>query len=121
MVSDHHNQHLHFLRSSIATLTYPFQYIVSLPSDLKHTATEQFASRKNLLAENKALHEKNLFYQVKLQHLALLERENERLRQLLESSRQLNSEHVLVAEIISVDLHPYKQVISINKGERHGA
>ncbi len=121
MVSDHRNQHLHFLRASIATLTYPFQYLVNLPADIKHTATEQFASRDNLLAENKALHEKNLFYQVKLQRLALLERENERLRQLLESSKQLNNEHVLVAEIMSVDLHPYKQVISINKGERHGA
>jgi rod shape-determining protein MreC len=53
--------------------------------------------------------------------LALLERENERLRKLLDSSKQLDNEHVLIAEILSVDLHPYKQVISINKGERHGA
>lgn len=121
MITDHRYQHLNFLRSSIATLIYPFQYIVSLPSDFSRSASKQFASRESLLEENKTLHEKNLFYQVKLQRLALLEQENERLRQLLDSSKQLNNEHLLVAEILSVDLHPFRQVITINKGERHGA
>ena len=121
MVTDHRYQHLHFLRSSIATLTYPFQYIVNLPSNINQLVSKQLTSRDSLLQENKNLHEKNLLYQVKLQRLALLERENERLRKLLDSSKQLNNEHVLIAEILSVDLHPYKQVISINKGERHGA
>ena len=121
MIFDHRYQHLHFLRASVATITYPFQYLVNLPSELSGIAREQFASRRTLINENKMLVEKNIFYQVKLQRLALLEYENTRLRQLLESTKQLTDEQVLIAEILSVDLHPFKQVITVNKGMEHGA
>jgi rod shape-determining protein MreC len=43
-----------------------------------------------------------------------------RLRELLESSVQLR-ERVLVAELIEVDLEPFRQQIVINKGMNHGA
>lgn len=121
MMIDHRYNHLHFLRASIATLTYPFQNIVNLPSDLTNILDELLASRQVLIKENQMLREENIFHQVKLQRLALLERENARLRSLLESTKQLSGEHVVIAEILSVDLHPFKQIITINKGSDDGA
>ena len=74
----------------------------------------------NLLTDNESLREQALFNQAKLQRLALLERENARLRQLLDSPIQSSDEKVLIAEILSVDMHPFKQLIAINKGSQHG-
>ena len=45
--------------------------------------------------------------------------ENQQLRALLESSKTIG-ERVLIAELLSVDLDPYKREIVINKGSREG-
>ena len=74
MIVDNRYHHLQLLRSSVATLTYPFQYIVNLPSDLTNIIDELLASRHALVKENRMLREENIFNQVKLQRLALLER-----------------------------------------------
>jgi rod shape-determining protein MreC len=48
-----------------------------------------------------------------------LEKENIRLRVLLENSFQLG-EQVLVAELLSVKLAPYEHTVVVNKGSRFG-
>ncbi len=120
MTIDHRYQHLQVVRSTLATVTYPLQYLAHLPSALSEIITENLASRSELINENQTLREQALFNQAKLQRLALLEQENARLRQLLDSPIQTSNEQVLIAEILSVDLHPFKQLISINKGNKHG-
>lgn len=121
MTIDHRYQHLQVVRSTVATATYPLQYLAHLPSAITELLSENLASRNNLINENETLREQALFNQAKLQRLALLEQENARLRQLLDSPIQTSSEQVLIAEILSVDLHPFKQLISINKGAKQGA
>ena len=120
MTVDHRYQHLQVVRSSIATATYPLQYLAHLPSALSELTNEILASRNQLIEENQNLREQALFNQAKLQRLALLEQENARLRELLDSPISTSNEQVLIAEILSVDLHPFKQLISINKGNKHG-
>lgn len=120
MTIDHRYQHLQVVRSTLATATYPLQYLAHLPSALSEIVSENFASRNDLLDANETLREQALFNQAKLQRLALLEQENARLRQLLDSPIQTSSEQVLIAEILSVDLHPFKQLVSINKGAKQG-
>ena len=120
MTIDHRYQHLQVVRSTLATATYPLQYLAHLPSALSEIVSENLASRNDLINENETLREQALFNQAKLQRLALLEQENARLRQLLDSPIQTSSEQVLIAEILSVDLHPFKQLISINKGSKQG-
>ncbi len=120
MTVDHRYQHLQVVRSSIATATYPLQYLAHLPTAISEIFSENLAARSDLLSDNEKLHEQALFNQAKLQRLALLEQENARLRQLLGSPIQTSNEQVLIAEILSVDLHPFKQLITINKGKRHG-
>jgi len=55
-----------------------------------------------------------------MQKLAALEIENIRLRELLDSSFEIG-EKVLIAELMSVNLDPYKHQVVINKGELHDA
>ncbi|MDW3095420.1 MAG: rod shape-determining protein MreC [Gammaproteobacteria bacterium] len=120
MTVDHRYQHLQVVRSSLATLTYPLQYLAHLPSAISEILSENLNTRNDLISDNEKLREQALFNQAKLQRLALLEQENARLRQLLDSPVQISNEQVLIAEILSVDLHPFKQLISINKGKRQG-
>lgn len=120
MTVDHRHQHLQVVRSSIATLFYPLQYLAHLPSAIADSLHESFSSRSKLLDENHQLRKRILFNQAKLQRLALLEQENIRLRKLLDSPAQIMDDKVLIAEILAVDLHPFKQLISINKGSQQG-
>lgn len=73
----------------------------------------------DLQKENRRLKETQLINDGKLLKLAALEKENIRLRLLLENSFQLG-EQVLVAELLSVKLEPYEHTVLVNKGSRFG-
>lgn len=72
-----------------------------------------------LQKENRRLKETQLINDARLLKLAALEKENIRLRVLLENSFQLG-EQVLVAELLSVKLAPYEHTVVVNKGTRFG-
>ena len=65
--------------------------------------------------ENERLRDEQLHMYSRLQRIATLEDENRRLRALLESSVEFY-ERVLVAELVGVELEPFRQQIVINKG-----
>ena len=120
MTVDHRYQHLQVVRSFLATAIYPLQYLAHVPAALTESFSENLAQRNKLIEENKQLREQALFNKTKLQRLALMEQENARLRKLLDSPVQLTNEKVLIADILSVDLHPFRQLIVINKGSQQG-
>ena len=116
MIADHRWNHLENLRGSIETyVIYPLRYAINLPVSFVAWTDEAFSSHQFLLDENQGLKEQRLRAQVSLQKLSILEKENERLRKML-SARSKVGELVLVAELLSVDLDPYKQQVIINKG-----
>ena len=119
MVVDHKNSHLEILRSSISTLVYPLQYSAGLVADLPRRASAIMVSRRALMDENERLREERLHMHSRLQRTATLEDEIRRLRALLESSVEFY-ERVLVAELVGVELEPFRQQIIINKGMTHG-
>ena len=55
----------------------------------------------------------------RLQRMIALEAENVRLRALLDSTAKV-ADRVLIAEIVSVDMNPFRHIILINKGGRDG-
>jgi rod shape-determining protein MreC len=120
MAVDHRQGYLENLRSMLSIAVYPVQYLVNLPIGVVTWLSENLASHSDLLEENRRLREQQLLLQSKLQRFAVLEAENERLRELLESSLQLN-EKVLVAELLAVELQPFRHQIVIDKGRREGA
>jgi len=119
MMVDHKHGHLKSVRSVISTIVYPLQYVVSLPVDLTRNLSESLTTRKRLLEENENLRQEQLLLNSRLQRFTVLQEENRRLRALLESSIELH-ERVLVAELVEVELQPFRQQILINKGQMQG-
>ncbi len=115
MTLDHRQHTLEGIRATLSVVVYPMQYLVNLPFVIGDWASESLASRNRLLNENRELRARGLEAQFKLQKLASLERENSRLRALLQSSSR-RWERVLIAELVSVDFDPFKHQILLNKG-----
>ncbi len=120
MFLDHRLGYLDTIRSSLSTLIYPVQYVVNLPVKIVTFANEFVLTHGTLKKENERLKEEQLLLNSKLQRYAVLEAENNRLRELFESSLRL-SERVLIAELMAVDLQPFKHQIRIDKGQNQGA
>ncbi len=119
MIVDHRQHHLEAVRSLLSTVTYPLQFVANLPIAIGYWASETFATRTHLQEENRELHRENLLLQGRQQKLAALEAENMRLRDLLDSSFKLG-DRVLIAELIAVDMDPYRQLVLLNKGSSSG-
>ena len=119
MVVDHRFQHLEVVRSNISLALTPLRYFVSLPATAGNWVNDWFTSHTELLNENEALRAEGRILNARLQKLEILAEENARLRNLLGSSRKI-ADDVIVAELLSVDQNPYRQLIEINRGSSDG-
>jgi len=115
MTVDHRWQSLELVRSTISGVLYPLQYSIDLPIRLFYWADETFSTQKTLLEKNREYEARHLENRVQLQKLEIIEKENDRLRRLL-SATPKTTERLLIAEIINVDVDPYRQLILLNKG-----
>lgn len=120
MTIDHRWKHLDAVRNTLSYLLYPVEYVVDLPIRLYYWSEEVMSSHQSLLEENRQLRDLQLQSRVQLQKLDILEKENERLRILLSATPKTTEDH-LIAEIVAVDVDPYRHFIVLNKGSRDGA
>ena len=119
MVVDHRFHHLEVVRANISLALTPLRYLVSLPATGGNWLGDWFTSHTELLNENEKLKADGRILNARLQKLEILAEENARLRNLLGSARKI-SDDVIVAELLSVDQNPYRQLIEINKGSGDG-
>jgi rod shape-determining protein MreC len=117
MTLDHRYHHLDSVRSGLSALVYPLRFVVNLPGQMLDWTSDTFTTRETLQEENQTLRTQNQLLKAELQKLTFLQVENQQLRALLDSSKAIG-ERVLIAELLSVDLDPYKRQIVINKGSR---
>jgi rod shape-determining protein MreC len=103
------------LRYGVGYLTAPVHYLAHLPVDSARWLGRLSETRSNLMESRERLERQVLILEQKVQRLAVLQAENVRLRELLNSSANLDAS-VLVAEIIGVDPDPNRQELVINKG-----
>lgn len=120
MVLDFRNGHLDSVRKALSLVVYPVRAMVDMPFAAKELIASGVRDRKILAAENDRLKAEQLLASVRLQRFEALEAENTRLRALMESTAKV-ADRVLVGEILSVDLDPYRHRVAIDKGLRHGA
>ena len=118
MILDHQQGHLRTVRQGLAVAVYPIRVVVDLPFTAASWMGESLSDRGRLLSENRVLRTDILIHQARLQRMATLEAENARLRALMDSSAQV-SNRVVVAEILEVDLDPYRHRVAIDKSNRH--
>jgi rod shape-determining protein MreC len=119
IVADHRQHHLDALRSTLAVVVYPLHYLASLPDSMGRALQGRLATEEELRRSNDELRRDNLMLKARLQQFEAMETENMRLRELLGSSFKLG-DRVLIAEILSVDLDPYRQQVLVNKGGSSG-
>lgn len=119
MIVDHRFHHLEAVRAGLKVLVYPVQYVVALPFRASSWLDEEISTQRQLLDQNRRLQQEHLVLEATLQKFSALEQENRRLRDLLAASERLR-DRVSIAELLAVDLDPYRQEIIINKGERDG-
>jgi len=115
MTLDRREQHLVRVRQALSLVVYPVRVAVDLPFSTWRSVRDSFAEREALIAENEQFRREHLETEFRLQRLAALEMENARLRELLDSTARIAS-RALVAEILSVDLDPYRQRFDLNRG-----
>ena len=119
MLLDQRSDHVQPLRFAIGYLTAPVHYLAHVPSAMGQWASSQAVSRADLQSENNHLERQIMILQQRVQRLAVLEAENVRLRELLNSSAELDA-RVLAAEIIGIEPDPSRQEFVINKGGHAG-
>ena len=119
IVADYRFRHLDALRSGLMVVVYPLVYAANLPASLSAKVRLRMATEAQLRDENTVLHRENLVLKGRLQQFDALEAENRRLRDLLGSSFKIG-DRVLAAEILGVDLNPYRQQLMIDKGSTLG-
>ena len=115
MLLDRREQHLVRVRQALSVVVYPVRVVVDLPFSTWAKMSDTFAEREAMIAENRQFRRERLETESRLQRLAALEAENARLRELLDSTARIGS-RALVAEILAVDLDPYRQRFDLNRG-----
>jgi len=118
MTVDHQQKYLDDVRAVLSLLVYPIQFLVTLPNTMGHWAEENMVSRDSLIENNASLRSQNIFLKQQNQKLISLEVENVRLRRLLEASDKV-SDKILTAELLSVDLDPFRHKVLLNRGSFH--
>lgn len=118
MVLDHRFAATSNLRSALSLVVDPLRYLVNLPSDIYTWTSESLTTHNTLEEENQTLRIRNQLLETQLQKYSSLVAENTNLRALLKSVDQHEEQfqRVLVAEILSVDMDPFRRLIVINKG-----
>lgn len=119
LVTEHRSSRLDKLRAALSVITYPVQILTDWPLHKTSQTINSITSLHDLSEENDRLKREQLIFKTKLLKFEALERENIRLRALLEKSFKLG-EQILVAELLSVNLSPYEHVVVVNKGSRFG-
>lgn len=108
------------IRRTLAAAAFPLQVLIDSPVALGRWLGENAATRSQLLQENAELRATNLKQSGRLQRMAALEAENTRLRALLDSTAKVG-DRVLIAEIMAVDMNPFRHQVVINKGSHDDA
>lgn len=119
MTIDQRSRYLDQVRAALSVVVYPVQYLVNLPAATGKWFAENLVGQDSLTKSNARLREHNLFLKLQLQKFSAVKNENKRLRELLRSSVKLG-ERVLVAELLAVDMDPFRHQITLNKGSRDG-
>lgn len=115
MVLDHRQGHLESVRHWLLSGIYPVFRAIDAPFNLWDWVGSTFADRTRLREENSALTSQLRVANLRLQRLEALMEENRRLRDLRTASSGI-AERTLVAEIVRVELDPFRHRVLINKG-----
>ena len=116
---DNREHHLDTVRRAVGVAVYPVQIVVDTPARVWSWLRDLSATKNQLELENSRLRTEALITRGRMQELAALKAENDRLRAMLDAREQVRGE-VRVAGIMAVDANPYRHNIVLDVGSREG-
>lgn len=119
MVVDHRAALGRTLRQQLSLFAEPVWWLAALPSRLARETGEGLALREQLQAENQRLRERVQTDAARINRLQAQALENRSLRALLDSASR-HRLNVRLAELVDVDLDPYRQRVMLGQGEAQG-
>jgi rod shape-determining protein MreC len=119
MFMDQRGHYVPRIRSVMEAMLEPVFHAVSWPSEALRALDQYSRARNDLIAENEQLHQQVFKMSGSMQTLDALQRENQRLRTLLEAT-QGQPYDFRFAEMIRVELDPFAHKVWIDRGERDG-
>lgn len=119
MMLDHRSNYLETVRLWMGAAANPIYAVVQTPGQAWNWLTGSFADREQLRTENTELSEQLRLARVKLLQFDSLREENVRLRAVREASAGVGG-RTMIAEIMRVDVDPFRHRVRINKGADDG-
>ena len=119
MVADHRGRYLDGFRAAAARLTGPVYTVAEAPAKLAAATRLAVADRRDLMHENSELRDQLLLAQARLARLGAVQDQNARLRELLDARTKLGLKAQL-AELVDVDLDPFRHRILLDLGLNDG-
>ncbi len=119
MVLDHRNGWLWRVRYNAAVVVEPLYKLAGMPSAGMHALGVAFADRKLLTEQNQHLREDLLLANAKLNRMAAVAEQNQRLKELLDT-RHNRTLKVQLARVVGVDLGAYRHRLMLDAGARQG-
>lgn len=116
---DHRQHYLEGFRSVLSVVVFPIQSLVSAPNTAYDWMDAKVSSRESLIQHNSELEKEMIILQASLLKLSALQVENDRLRELLQSTKKIG-EHVLIGELLAVTLESFTRQVVVNKGSFDG-
>ncbi|SEK95556.1 rod shape-determining protein MreC [Colwellia chukchiensis] len=116
---DHKMNSFESARGFLQSMVSPLQYLATAPKQLMNWAAENMVTRRQLIADNEQYKINELTFHEQALQLAIIKRENDRLRALLASPLRADAKK-MVAEILAVDSDPYTHQVVINRGANDG-
>jgi len=119
MVVDHRAGYLEGLRQLASRVIEPVYRVAGLPAEAARAGRLAIATQSQLGEENRTLREALLLAQARLNRMAALAEQNERLKALLDVQNNLGL-GVQLAHLVDVDLDPFRQRVVIDVGRAQG-
>ena len=119
MVLDHRNGWMWRIRYTASAVVEPVYRLAGMPAAGMRNLSVAFADRQLLTEQNQRLREDLLLANAKLNRMASVAQQNERLKELLATQHSLEL-NVQLARVIDVDLGSYRHRMLVNAGARDG-
>ena len=119
MVLDHRGGYLSEVRRLAGFAAEPLYWVAATPGRLVGAARKSVADRSELTAQNAELRERLMVTTAQLGRLQAVQRENQRLRQLLDGAEAQRLDVQLVG-IADVDLDPFRHRVLLDQGSLRG-
>jgi len=119
IIIDSKYKNLDYKKNFKSAITYPFYYLVITPKKYFDNAIDYLTEQRDILSQLEQIKSENSILKAKQLKLDSVQNENSRLRELLNSTAQLNDKF-LISEILDVAVDPLGKRFVINKGTKDG-